>query len=129
MSDGGKGAAAGSARPRLRIMLGDATAIGPGKAKLLDLIGKTGSISAAAREMSMSYRRAWMLVESMNAAFREPLISASTGGRGGGGASVTDAGREVLRRYRAMEAKAAESVTRELDAFGDLMNPDFADRK
>ena len=129
MSGGGKGGATGAARPRLRIMLGDATAIGPGKARLLDLIGETGSISAAAREMGMSYRRAWMLVESMNAAFRGPLVSASTGGRGGGGASVTDAGREVLRRYRAMEAKAADSVTRELDAFGDLMNPEFADRK
>lgn len=125
----GKKRAAGSAKPRLRIMLGDATAIGPGKARLLALIDETGSISAAARAMGMSYRRAWTLVESMNAAFREPLVEASTGGRGGGGAQITGPGRDVLQRYRAMESKAAESVAAELDNFGDLLDPGFAARK
>lgn len=110
-------------------MLGSATAIGPGKADLLGLIDETGSISAAAREMGMSYRRAWKLVESMNAAFRDPLVEAVVGGRGGGGARVTDAGHDVLRRYRAMEDKAADSVAADLDAFGDLLDPGFADRE
>lgn len=117
------------ARPQLRIMLGKATAIGPGKAELLGLIDAHGSISAAAREMGMSYRRAWKLVESMNAAFRAPLVEAVAGGKGGGGAQVTHAGRDVLRRYREMEDKAADSVAADLDAFGDLLDPGFADRE
>lgn len=114
-----------SAGPRLRIMLGNATAIGPGKARLLGLIEEHGSISGAAREMKMSYRRAWTLVESLNAAFRLPLVEAAVGGKGGGGARVTDAGREALQRYRAMERKAAKSVAAELEGFGELLNPEF----
>ena len=113
--------------PRLRILLGREIAIGPGKAELLRLIGETGSISAAAREMGMSYRRAWTLVETMNGAFREPVVEAATGGRGGGGAQVTDFGREALQRYRAMEEKAVRSVTAEMDAFSELLDPDYAD--
>ena len=113
--------------PRLRIILGKAIAIGPGKAELLRLIDETGSISAAAREMGMSYRRAWTLVETMNTAFRKPLVEAVTGGRGGGGAKVTDFGREALKRYRAMEDKAVRSVTGEMDDFAELLNPEFVD--
>lgn len=119
----------GAANPRIRIMLGSATAIGPGKAELLRLIDETGSISAAAREMGMSYRRAWKLVEAMNAAFRAPLVEAAAGGKGGGGAQVTHAGRDVLRRYREMEDKAADSIAGDLDSFGRLLDPDFADRE
>ena len=111
--------------PRLRILLGRSIAIGPGKAELLSLIGDTGSISAAARAMGMSYRRAWTLVETMNTAFREPLVAAATGGKGGGGASVTAFGYEVLKRYRAMEEKAAASVTAEMDAFTKMLDPDY----
>ena len=113
--------------PRLRIILGKAIAIGPGKAELLRLIEETGSISAAARKMGMSYRRAWTLVETMNTAFREPMVEAATGGRGGGGAQVTDFGREALDRYRAMEEKAVRSVTGEMDAFSEMLDPDYAD--
>ena len=109
--------------PRLRILLGKSIAIGPGKAELLRLIEETGSISAAAREMGMSYRRAWTLVETMNGAFREPLVEAATGGRGGGGARVTDFGREALAKYQAMEEKALGSVTAEMDAFAELLDP------
>lgn len=111
--------------PRLRILLGRSIAIGPGKAELLSLIGDTGSISAAARAMGMSYRRAWTLVETMNTAFREPLVAAATGGKGGGGASVTAFGYEVLKRYRAMQEKAAASVTAEMDAFTKMLDPDY----
>lgn len=113
--------------PRLRILLGRSIAIGPGKATLLGLIDDTGSISAAAREMGMSYRRAWTLVETMNTAFREPLVAAATGGKGGGGASVTPFGHEVLRRYRAMEEKAAASVTVEMDAFTEMLDPGYVE--
>ena len=113
--------------PRLRILLGKSIAIGPGKAELLRLIEETGSISAAAREMGMSYRRAWTLVETMNGAFREPLVEAATGGRGGGGARVTDFGRDALAKYQAMEEKALGSVTAEMDAFAELLDPAYVE--
>ena len=109
-------------RPRLRILLGSAIALGPGKAELLRAIGESGSISAAAREMGMSYRRAWQLVETMNRCFRAPLVEAAPGGKGGGGARLTDAGREALARYRAMEEKAASSVAAEMAAFEELLS-------
>lgn len=110
-------------QPRLRILFGESIAMGPGKADLLEAVERTGSISAAARAMGMSYRRAWELVDTMNQCFRAPLVATSYGGKGGGGASVTEFGREVLRRYRAMEEKAAASVAREMDAFMDLLGP------
>lgn len=112
---------AASAAPRLRVLLGSAIAIGPGKADLLDAIGRSGSISAAAREMGMSYRRAWLLVEAANAAFVEPLVSTATGGSGGGGAQLTDFGRQVVERYRRLEQLAAEAVSEEFAAFRQLL--------
>ena len=111
-------------RPQLRILLGAATAMGPGKADLLEAIAGTGSISAAARGMGMSYRRAWLLVEAMNRSFRAPLVAAEAGGRGGGGARVTEYGVHVLRRYREMEETAASSIADELNAFADLLATD-----
>ena len=107
--------------PELRVQFRKSIAMGPGKAELLDRIARTGSISAAAREMGMSYRRAWVLVDTMNRAFRSPLVATAAGGRRGGGARVTPLGRDVLRRYRAMEAKAARSVAKELKALAGLM--------
>lgn len=109
--------------PRLRILLGAEIAIGPGKADLLDAVARTGSISAAAREMKMSYRRAWLLVDTMNRCFRSPLVEAAKGGSGGGGARVTELGLEVLARYRAMEVKAAASVAAEMRDFAGLLAP------
>lgn len=108
-------------KPRLRILLGAEIAIGPGKADLLDAIARTGSISAAAREMGMSYRRAWLLVDTLNRCFKAPLVEASKGGSGGGGARVTELGLEVLARYRAMELKAASSVAAEMREFSRLL--------
>jgi len=107
--------------PRLRVLLGAAVAIGHGKADLLDAIAETGSISAAAKRMGMSYRRAWLLVDTMNASFRGPLVASSRGGSGGGGAELTALGREVLARYRTMESKALECLADDLDGFADLM--------
>lgn len=108
-------------KPRLRILLGTEIAIGPGKADLLEAIARNGSISAAAREMGMSYRRAWTLVKVMNRFFRRPLVETLTGGSGGGGAQVTKLGADVLARYRAMEAKASVAVAPEMKAFVRLM--------
>lgn len=109
-------------KPRLRILLGPDIAIGPGKADLLEAIGRTGSISAAAREMEMSYRRAWLLVDTMNQCFKSPLVDAATGGAGGGGAQITALGLDVLARYRAMEMKAAVSVSSEMREFSRLLS-------
>lgn len=108
-------------KPRLRILFGPDIALGPGKAALLDAVARSGSISAAAREMGMSYRRAWLLVDTMNRCFKAPLVEASKGGAGGGGARVTELGLEVLARYRAMELKAAASVAAEMREFTRLL--------
>lgn len=107
--------------PGIRLLIGSATALGPGKAALLEAVGRSGSISGAAREMGMSYRRAWLLIDAINNSFREPLVLTATGGRGGGGARLTEFGREVLRRYRLMEEKAAASVEADLAEFAALM--------
>jgi molybdate transport system regulatory protein len=109
------------AAPRLRVLLGQAIAIGPGKADLLEAIAREGSISRAAKAMGMSYRRAWLLVETMNACFAGPLVEAARGGSGGGGAGLTALGREVLSRYRALERKAAAAVADDLQDFASLM--------
>src|SRR2546428_13465479 len=93
--------------PKIRILIGAVVAIGPGRADLLGAIARTGSISAAAREMKMSYRRAWLLVEAMNSAFRRPLVETLTGGEGGGGARAPKLGGESLRPSLPPETKAA----------------------
>src|SRR5882724_2201536 len=80
--------------------------IGPGKAALLESIRDTGSISAAARGMGMTYKRAWLLLDSINQAFTEPVVSAAPGGSGGGGANLTPFGADVLKRYRRIHRKA-----------------------
>lgn len=104
-------------KAKFRILIGSAIAIGPGKADLLEEIARTGSISAAARAMNMSYRRAWLLVDTMNRCFKKPLVDAETGGKGGGGAKITLFGHDILARYRAIETKAAASVSDELAEF------------
>ena len=83
--------------------------IGPGKADLLERIDRCGSIAAAGREMGMSYKRAWELVGTLNAMFRDPVVESTRGGPGGGGAVLTAAGREVLELYRTFEQEAAEA--------------------
>lgn len=110
-------------RLRLRIIFGAGTPLGPGKADLLAAIGRTGSISAAGRELGMSYRRAWILVQQMNRAFRGKLVTTGIGGRRGGGAGLTALGADVLKRYRAMEARAADSIARDRRAFARLLAP------
>lgn len=100
----------------LRVVLGRHVAVGPGKADLLDRIASTGSIAAAGRGMGMSYKRAWSLVEEMNALFGAPLVDAAKGGTGGGGASLTPLGQRVLDAYRHLEAAAAAAGAADLAA-------------
>ena len=109
------------AKTRIRILFGSAFAIGPGKADLLQAIEQTGSISAAARNMGMSYRRAWLLIDTMNQCFREPVVDTATGGKGGGGAQITPFGNAALRAYRAMEAAAAASIEKRMSEFTKLL--------
>ena len=89
----------------LRLQLSEDRALGPGKVRLLELVRETGSISAAGRAMSMSYRRAWLLIDELNHMFREPVAVSRLGGASGGGATLTRFGAEVIRRYRAIEAR------------------------
>jgi molybdate transport system regulatory protein len=106
---------------KLRIYLGSEIAMGPGKADLLEAIAETGSIAAAAKRFGMSYRRAWMLVDTMNRCFREPLVSAGPGGAGGGGAVLTPFGADVVARFRALEARARRAVADPVSRFAALL--------
>lgn len=106
---------------RARLLAGDDIALGPGKADLLQAIHDTGSISAAARQMGMSYRRAWLLVDTMNRCFREPLVSAVTGGNQGGGARLTPLGENVLALYRGLQEQLEEAARPHATALRKLM--------
>jgi molybdate transport system regulatory protein len=108
---------------KIQIPQGDNIAFGPGKADLLDAINRHGSISAAAKSMHMSYKRAWELVAVMNGSFKQPLVSTSVGGSHGGGAALTEFGLEVLQRYRALVAKSADSISAEIDGLLAMLNP------
>lgn len=101
---------------RLRILRGEDIAVGPGKVDLLDAIRRTGSITAAARELGMSYRRAWLLIDTMNRCFRTPVVVAEAGGARGGGSALTPFGEEVIARYRAAQDKAERAARAELEA-------------
>ena len=101
---------------RLRVVLGPGVALGPGKADLLEAIAETGSISAAGRQMKMSYRRAWLLVEELNRSFQTALVAADKGGAHGGGARLTDLGTRVLHHFRSMERKTQKAIAADLSA-------------
>ncbi|MEC7763118.1 MAG: LysR family transcriptional regulator [Pseudomonadota bacterium] len=109
-------------RLRLRLFFANGAMIGPGKADLLEVIRDTGSISAAGRAMSMSYKRAWSLVEEMNTAFRTPLVERARGGVKGGGAALSEAGETVLAHYRALERKAQEAGADEIAGIQALLS-------
>ena len=105
---------------RMRIVLREGVAIGPGKADLLAAIEEHGSIAAAGRSMGMSYQRAWSLVDELNHSFRSPLVVASRGGSDRGGAALTVVGRQVLAAYRAIERTAAKHCQPELEKMVEL---------
>src|SRR6516164_2099375 len=99
------------AMPKLtmRIDFDAGRAVGPGKIRLLEMIDMHGSISEAGRQMGMSYRRAWLLVDSLNRCFRAPVVTSQAGGQHGGGASLTEFGHAVVQHYRAVESAAVKA--------------------
>lgn len=108
-------------RLSIRIDLASGDRIGPGKIAVLEAIRSTGSISAAARSLGMSYRRAWLLVEEINGALREPAVTAETGGHHGGGAVLTSVGDRIVDLYRAIETHARSAAGEEFRAIGKLV--------
>jgi molybdate transport system regulatory protein len=108
-------------RLTIRIDFGNGMALGPGKVRLLELVGESGSIREAARKMRMSYRQAWLLLQSLAETFGDPLVETSTGGRAGGGARLTAPGRLVVTRYRAVERAAAKAGGRQMAALEDQL--------
>ena len=104
---------------RIQIKLGADARIGQGKIRLLEEIEKTGSISAAARAVGMTYRRGWELIDQMNRVFGQPLVSGTSGGNGG--AEVTPLGRDIVAHYRAMEAKVSQIATDDMRAIDILL--------
>jgi molybdate transport system regulatory protein len=112
------------ARLKLTLVLNTGARIGPGKAALLEGIHSEGSISAAARAMGMDYKRAWLLLDSINRAFKTPVVERAAGGHGGGGAALTPFGEELLARYRRLERKAAKLAVADLLALELQAAPD-----
>jgi molybdate transport system regulatory protein len=103
-------------RLTVRVDFGSDRAIGPGKIALLEAIRDTGSISQAGRQLGMSYRRAWLLVDDMNRCFREPVVTAQPGGKEGGGAALTNFGQDLVRSYRAIVAEATAATETRVNA-------------
>lgn len=112
------------AHVRLTLTMASGARIGPGKAELLESVRASGSISAAARAMGMDYKRAWLLMDSLNRAFATPAVERVTGGPGGGGAVLTPFGEELLARYRRIEAAAARMAEADLEALEHQAAPD-----
>ncbi|MDB5987745.1 MAG: bacterial regulatory helix-turn-helix, lysR family protein [Nevskia sp.] len=108
---------------RIRLKLGEETAFGPGKADLLDAIRSEGSISAAAKAMGMSYRRAWLLVDTMNRCFTSPLVDSAKGGSGGGGAEVTARGAAMLADFRELQQQVEAIVATSMPRFDRQVGP------
>ena len=108
---------------RLRIYRDDSIAIGPGKIALLEAIAETGSISAAGRQLGMSYRRAWLLIDEMNKALSSPAVNTAAGGSHGGGTALTPVGEQIVRHYRAIESTARMSAASDIAALTRLLAP------
>jgi molybdate transport system regulatory protein len=119
----------------IRIDLGPELRIGPGKIALLEQIAALGSISAGGRALDMSYRRAWELIEDLNQTFGKPVVESRSGGKKGGGATLTPLGLSLISRYRAMERAAAAATEPHLEALmnevqsGQIEGPQLPNRK
>jgi molybdate transport system regulatory protein len=109
-------------KTRIRIILDEEIALGPGKTDLLEAIETTGSISSAAKNLGLSYRRAWGMVDTMNRSFREPLVLGAKGGKKGGGSKLTPMGKKLALVYRKMEKKALGAVRKEWALVESLLN-------
>ncbi len=112
----------------LRVTVAGAFYLGPGRADLMELIAETGSIAAAGKRMGMSYKRAWSLVQALNAGFGAPLIEASRGGAAQGGATLTEAGQAVLAAYRHMQKATRAAIAADVEALETLQR-DLSSRK
>lgn len=112
---------------QLRLVSGKDVVIGPGKAELLAAIGRTGSISAASREMGLSYKKAWQLIHTMNAHFARPVVTTASGGSQRGGAELTDLGRAVLAHYGALQARLSPDSAPEITALMALLSDSDSD--
>lgn len=108
---------------RLRVYRDDSIAIGPGKVALLEAVAETGSISAAARHLGMSYRRAWMLIDEMNRAMSSPAVHTAAGGSHGGGTALTVVGEQIVKHYRAIESSARLAAAADIAALTRLLAP------
>jgi molybdate transport system regulatory protein len=108
---------------RLRIYRDEDIAIGPGKIALLEAIAETGSISGAGRQLGMSYRRAWLLIDEMNRALSSPAVNTAAGGSHGGGSALTAVGEQVVKHYRAVESTARVAAATDLAALTRLLAP------
>lgn len=111
----------GRLKIKAQVRCGEDMAIGPGKADVLEAIDRAGSISGAGRSMGMSYRRTWLLVDSMNRCWLQPLVEASPGGGASKGARLTPMGREVLAAFRALETELATAATSRMAVLADLL--------
>jgi molybdate transport system regulatory protein len=106
---------------RFRIDFADNSRVGPGKIELLEAILRHGSLSQAARSLGMSYRRAWLLIESLNSYFQEPVTQATTGGKGGGGVTITQFGKSLIKSYRELSRDIAIAAARHLPPIARLV--------
>jgi molybdate transport system regulatory protein len=109
------------ARFRLRISVGETLAIGPGKIALLEAVGKTGSITAAARSINMSYRRAWLLLDELNSSLKKPALQSAQGGQHGGGTELTAVGQALIERYRRIELTASKACAEDIKGLTALL--------
>lgn len=101
-------------RLRMRVMVGDANAVGPGKVALLEAVGEHRSISAAAKALGMSYRRAWLLMDELNRSLKSPAVTTAAGGANGGGTELTEVGHRLIQLYRGIEARAEQACRDEI---------------
>jgi molybdate transport system regulatory protein len=108
-------------RFRLRMSVGERIAIGPGKIALLEAIRDHHSITAAAKALGMSYRRAWVMLDEVNGALKRPAVDTATGGRHGGGSALTPVGEEIIERYRRVEQIAAQACAEDIEALLGLI--------
>src|SRR5580692_1794310 len=123
-----RGAGMGDVRLTVRVDFGADRALGPGKIRLLEAIGKTGSISRAGRALGMSYRRAWLLIDDMNRTFRA-AVATQPGGVKGGGAALTAFGVALIENYRAIETQAAAAAMPRLQALKNSLRRKRARRQ
>ena len=118
-----------NAKLSLRIDLANGSRLGPGKIALLEAVARCNSISAAAREQGMSYRRAWLLIDDMNRAFEAPAIETFPGRSQGSGANVTDLGHQLIKLYRDAEMATAKAVAKHVSDCEALSCSQYTDTR